>query len=144
MPRASKDKDKGYLTYKQQLFVDYYAGNATEAAIQAGYSKKSAGLIGAENLKKPAIAAAIDAKLQEARSKAISSRADRQAFWTAVMKSRTEDTKNRLRASELLGKSEGDFIERVKQEGPTQIIVKTSMPGPKPLPPEFDSDPDDD
>ena len=45
------------LTPKQKAFADYYieTGNATEAAIRAGYSKKTARVIGQENLTKPAI-----------------------------------------------------------------------------------------
>jgi phage terminase small subunit len=43
------------LTEKQKRFCDYYieTGNATEAAIRAGYSNKTARFIGAENLTKP-------------------------------------------------------------------------------------------
>ena len=46
------------LTPKQIRFVDEYLVdfNATQAAIRAGYSKKTAAFIGAENLKKPKIA----------------------------------------------------------------------------------------
>lgn len=49
------------LTPKQQRFVDEYLVdlNATQAAIRAGYSKKTARAIGAENLTKPDIAQAI-------------------------------------------------------------------------------------
>lgn len=49
------------LTTKQQVFVDAYLDclNATEAARRAGYSEKTARFIGAENLTKPNIAAAI-------------------------------------------------------------------------------------
>lgn len=49
------------LRQKQRLFVDEYLIdlNATQAAIRAGYSKKTAGQIGDENLKKPQIAQAI-------------------------------------------------------------------------------------
>lgn len=45
------------LTPKQKLFCDYYliSLNATEASIKAGYSKKTAKEIGAENLTKPNI-----------------------------------------------------------------------------------------
>lgn len=45
------------LSPKQKLFSEYYAKtkNATESAIKAGYSKKTAGIIGFENLKKPKI-----------------------------------------------------------------------------------------
>ncbi len=49
------------LTAKQQRFVDEYLIdlNATQAAIRAGYSPKSAYSIGQENLKKPEIQEAI-------------------------------------------------------------------------------------
>ena len=55
------------LTAKQQRFVDEYLIdlNATQAAIRAGYSAKTAAVIGAENLIKPYIAKAI----QEAQNK---------------------------------------------------------------------------
>lgn len=49
------------LTAKQQIFVNEYLIdlNATQAAIRAGYSKKTAQRIGSENLSKPLVAAAI-------------------------------------------------------------------------------------
>lgn len=52
------------LNPKQKRFVAEYLidGNATQAAIRAGYSKKTARSIGAENLTKPDIAAAIAGK----------------------------------------------------------------------------------
>lgn len=53
------------LTAKQQAFVREYLVdlNATQAAIRAGYSAKTAGQIGGENLEKPEIAAAIQAAM---------------------------------------------------------------------------------
>lgn len=58
------------LTAKQQRFVQEYMVdlNATQAAIRAGYSKKTAGQVGFENLRKPEIQKAIEAG-QKARSK---------------------------------------------------------------------------
>ena len=58
------------LTPKQDLFVLEYLKdlNATQAAIRAGYSKRSAGQIGDENLRKHEIAEAIAIKKTE-RSK---------------------------------------------------------------------------
>lgn len=55
------------LSAKQQLFVDEYLQclNATQAALRAGYSKKTAHAIGWENLRKPEISEAIDQRLQE-------------------------------------------------------------------------------
>lgn len=57
------------LTAKQRRFVEEYLrdGNATRAAIAAGYSEKTARSTGAENLTKPDIAAAI-AKAQAERT----------------------------------------------------------------------------
>ena len=43
------------LTAKQQRFIEAYDGNATQAALTAGYSAKTAYAIGQENLKKPEI-----------------------------------------------------------------------------------------
>lgn len=58
---GSGDSDMSKLTGKQQLFVDEYLKdmNATQAAILAGYSKKTAQQVGSENLLKPVIAKAI-------------------------------------------------------------------------------------
>jgi len=57
----------GDLTPKQQRFVDEYLIdlNATQAAIRAGYSKKTAGQIGGQNLKKLQIATAIKQRQEE-------------------------------------------------------------------------------
>ena len=59
--QVSKES-RGPLTIKQENFVSEYvkSGNATEAAVKAGYSEKTAGAIGHENLKKPEIARAIE------------------------------------------------------------------------------------
>lgn len=59
------------LTSKQQRFAEEYLIdlNATQAAIRAGYSAKTAGQVGFENLKKPQIAAAV-AKAKRERSEA--------------------------------------------------------------------------
>ena len=55
------------LTDKQRAFVAEYLVdlNATQAAIRAGYSAKTASSIGEENLRKPEIAEAIAAKQAE-------------------------------------------------------------------------------
>lgn len=66
------------LTAKQEAFVREYLIdlNATQAAIRAGYSEKTAGQIGDENLKKPEIAAAVKAAIDE-RSRRTEITADR-------------------------------------------------------------------
>ncbi len=62
------------LTPKQTAFVHEYLVdlNATQAALRAGYSKKTAFRIGSENLQKPEIAAALqDAMAKRAKRTAI-------------------------------------------------------------------------
>ena len=65
------------LTPKQARFVEEYLVdlNATQAAIRAGYSEKTAKSVGHENLTKPDIQAAI-AKAMEARSERLKIDAD--------------------------------------------------------------------
>ena len=55
------------LTPKQSRFVDEYLVdlNATQAAVRAGYSAKTAGQIGDENLKKPQIAKALSDRMKQ-------------------------------------------------------------------------------
>lgn len=108
---------KGELTAMQQRFVEVYAGNGTEAAILAGYSKKSAEKLARDLLRNPTVADAIRAREKKEIRPLIASRTARQEFWTNTMQDRDEEMKNRLKASELLGKSEGDFLERVEHSG---------------------------
>lgn len=66
------------LTPKQARFVEEYLVdlNATQAAIRAGYSEKTAYSIGEENLRKPEIASAVQSAMAE-RSKRTEITADR-------------------------------------------------------------------
>lgn len=66
------------LTPKQTRFVDEYLVdlNATQAAIRAGYSAKTADAIGRENLGKPLVAAAVAAR-KKARAERTQITADR-------------------------------------------------------------------
>ena len=110
------------LTPKQQAFVDVYAGNATEAAIKAGYSVKNARDMGCQNMKTPAVKAAILAREDVESRVRIADRQTRQQFWTETMRNEGAELRDRLRASELLGKSEGDFLDRVETSG--DLVIK--------------------
>ncbi|MDG4978930.1 terminase small subunit [Lactococcus lactis] len=63
------------LTEKQKRFCDEYIklGNAKEAAINAGYSKKTAKSMGAENLTKPDLKKYIDERMERIASERIMS-----------------------------------------------------------------------
>lgn len=100
------------MTEKQIKFISEYTKdfNATQAAIRAGYSPKTAYSQGQRLLKK----AETQNAMKEHLDSVIADRNACQRFWTQVMQDESEEMKNRLRASELLAKSECDFIERAE------------------------------
>ncbi len=106
------------MTDRQKVFIDAYLDtfNATRAAIIAGYSKKTAYSQGQRLLKKAEIKNEINGKINEKKIATIADRQTRQKFWSSIMLNEKIDLKHRLRASELLAKSEGDFIERQSVE----------------------------
>lgn len=111
------------LNAMRQAFVEAFCGNATEAALKAGYSPKTAYSQGQRLLKNVEVKAAIAARQAPASSARIATREERQAFWTSVMRDPAEKTQDRLRAAELLGRSECDFAERVEVSGEMDIGV---------------------
>ena len=104
------------MTPKQQRFVSEYLSclNATEAAKLAGYSSRTSYSIGQRLLKNVEVQAVIQQAMNERRNQLIADREQRQTFWTATMLDADIDMKHRLKASELLGKSEGDFTTQVQ------------------------------
>tara|TARA_R110000744_G_scaffold57010_2_gene120025 strand:- start:4393 stop:4806 length:414 start_codon:yes stop_codon:yes gene_type:complete len=84
---------KPCLTAKQDAFVKAYIlkRNATEAAIEAGYSEKTAGHIGSENLTKPDIARAIEEHQIKTNSEFTYSKDKKLKILEAVMNACKED-----------------------------------------------------
>ena len=115
--------DKKKLTTKQQRFVDFYDGNATEACRKAGYkgSENTLKSVASKNMTKHDIISAIESRERLSKEKAIMDRESRQELWTMIALDVNERTDIRLRASELLGKSEGDFIDRHELSGSIAI-----------------------
>ena len=81
------------LTTKQKNFCEYYlqTGNATEAARLAGYSDKTARVIGAENLSKPAISEYIASRRAEMDKTLIADSDEVLRFYSAVMRGEVKD-----------------------------------------------------
>lgn len=102
------------LNPRQRAFVRGVAEGLcdSEAYIQAGYKARGASArSGAARLLTNAnVNAALNAIQQTTPE--IASRADRQKFWTEVMYDGNASMKDRLKASELLGKAGADFTER--------------------------------
>lgn len=83
------------LTPKQKKFADNYikTGNATQSAIEAGYSKKTAPTIASENLIKPNIKSYIDEKMKEIESERIMGAQEALEFLTNVVRGEELETK---------------------------------------------------
>ena len=92
------------LTAQQQLFVNEYLIdlNATQAAIRAGYSEKTARSIGSENLTKPDISQAIE--------EAMAARADKLKITQNQVLSIILDTIERCRQARPVLDSKGNHI----------------------------------
>ena len=132
------------MTPRQQKFCDEYliSGNATEAAIKAGYSRKTAKQTGSENLAKPDLRAYIDEQLAKIHSVKIADAEEVMKYLTSVMRGEhTEQVlklvgegvqtvtdidvsaKERLKAAELIGKRYGLFTDKVGLEGAVPVII---------------------
>ena len=121
-PGAEKPfRDAGKLTPRQARFVEEYLINlnATQAAIRAGYSKKTAFVIGYENLTKPYISAAI-AEAQAKRLERVTVSQDDvvKGLHTEATTARSDAA--RVAAWGLLGKHLNMFIDR-RLIGPMNI-----------------------
>ena len=81
------------LTPKQKKFCEWYikTGNATEAAKKSGYSEKTAGDIGAENLRKPNISAYIAERMKKQDAKLIADADEVLRFYSAAMRGEIKD-----------------------------------------------------
>lgn len=131
------------LTEKQKRFCDYYieTANATEAAIKAGYSEKTAKVIGAENLTKPYLKSYIDEKLKEFESNRIADAKEVMEYLTKIVRNEAKEEvvvvsengvervkkdvsiKDRNKAAELLGKRYRLFTDKVEVEGAIPIVI---------------------
>jgi len=124
------------LTAKQQRFCDEYLIdlNATQAAIRAGYSEKTAGVIATENLKKPNICEYIEKRMAEKEAALIADQNEVLKYLTAVLRGesmasvlardevgadrvieKAPDEKERLKAAELLGKRYGLYKDTINE-----------------------------
>lgn len=124
------------MTAKQMRFCDEYLIdlNATQAAIRAGYSKKTAKAIGQENLTKPDLKEYIEQRMAEKESELIADQDEVLKYLTAVLRGKSEssvlardingadqviekppDEKERLKAAELLGKRYGLYKDTINE-----------------------------
>ena len=129
------------LTAKQQRFCDEYLLdlNATQAAIRAGYSKKTAKQIGQQNLTKLDLKEYIGKRMAEKEAALVADQTEVMRYLTSVLRGQSvsevvvvegtgdgcseartmqkaPDEKERLKAAELLGKAHMIFTDKIQQE----------------------------
>ena len=125
--------DNKPINPKRQAFCREYVvdHNGTQAAIRAGYSKKTASTQADQLLHILEVKQEIGRIDAETRQKSVATRKIRQEFWTDTMQN-APNMIDRLRASELLGRSEADFTDNINdnREG-LHITVNADKPGPK-------------
>ena len=103
------------MTEKMELFCLEYMKdfNATQAALRAGYSKRTARSIGSENLAKPDIKERIDELKQELISDKDKIILENLLFWQKMRDSSKEKSSDRIKASENLGRYVAMFKDRI-------------------------------
>lgn len=120
------------LNGRQERFCQNYAatGVAQRAAKEAGYSTTTARAQSGRLLANVGVATRIRELTQDGETAIFADSQERRQFWTRVMRGDTGATMaERLRASELLGKASGDFLDRVEQSGRV-VHLNLNMAGP--------------
>ena len=106
------------LSEKQKKFCDYYiqSGNATESFLKAGYKNyKSSGVEANKTLKNPNVQQYITEKNKLLENERIADMKEVKEFWTETMRNESIEYKDRIKVSELIGKTNGAFLDRVEQ-----------------------------
>lgn len=132
------------MNARQKRFCDEYLidCNATQAAIRAGYSPKTAKQIGQENLTKPDLKSYIDEQLERIHNEKTADAQEVLEYLTSVMRGEhTEQVlkligegvqtitdidvsaKERLKAAEMIGKRYGMFKDNVNVDLEPVVIV---------------------
>ena len=136
------------LNARQKAFCEYYVatGNATDAAIKAGYSKRTAKSIGQRLLTFVDIKKYIDELMQKLESERIASAEEVLQILTSTMRGEIQEevivvegegdgissarimkkqvsAKERIKAAELLGKRYALFTDKTKIEGTLPVMI---------------------
>ena len=132
------------MSLKQQRFADEYiiSGNATQAAIKAGYSSKYANTNASKLLQNTTIKSYIDERLAQLASDKIATQEEVLTYLTSVMRGETQEqtlcsigelgqevididvgAKDRIKAAELLGKRFRMWTEKVETDVTQTVVI---------------------
>ena len=125
------------MNERQRRFADEYiiSGNATDAAIKAGYSSKYANTNASKLLQNTTIKSYIDERLAQFASEKIATQEEVLTYLTSVMRGETQEqtlisigelgqtitdidvgAKDRIKAAELLGKRHRLWTDKVEAD----------------------------
>lgn len=107
------------MNERQRKFADEFIklGNATQAAINAGYSKKTAGRIAGENLKKLEIRAYIDEQLEELHKRNVMDAQEALSILSDIARGKRDEEV--LMMNPVTGK-----IERLTKKADNATVIK--------------------
>lgn len=115
------------MNQRQRAFCEAYllSGNAAEAAREAGYSPRSARSIGQRLLTFDDVREYLEQRNREISAVNTAQMEEIRQFWTATMRDTATKTLDRLKASELLAKAYGAFLDRLEVKG--DFTMRESM-----------------
>lgn len=111
------------MSPKQKAFCESYAAsnNATQSAIEAGYSKKTAKNVGSENLAKDYLMKYIQFLQNKTTSKKVLSATERKEILTEMILDKGASLKDRQRALEILNKMTGEYTQKLDVGGEFKV-----------------------
>ncbi|EOU1912012.1 terminase small subunit [Clostridium perfringens] len=128
--------DNKKLTPKQKAFADYYIelGNAEQAAIKAGYSKKYARGNAHKLVANSCIKQYTEERLKEIEDERIADGKEVLQYLTKVMRGEEKDQfgldaslQDRTKAAELLGKRYRLFVDKVEKDSNVNVNSTTKL-----------------
>ena len=128
--------DANTLTEKERIFADEYikTTNATQSAIKAGYSEKTASSKGSQLLRKVKVRQYIDEVMDKRSKNTIATADEVLQYLSRVMNGEEKDAfgldvsvADRTKAAELLGKRHMLFIDKVKLDAEIEIDISDRM-----------------
>lgn len=128
--------DTNTLTEKERIFADEYikTTNATQSAIKAGYSEKTASSKGSQLLRKVKVRQYIDEVMDKRSKNTIATADEVLQYLSRVMNGEEKDAfgldvsvADRTKAAELLGKRHMLFTDKVKLDAEIEIDISDRM-----------------
>lgn len=113
------------LKEKQEKFCTEYlaCGNATEAALRAGYSPKNARFMASENLTKPNIQKRINELRQQAASSKVLSYQEKREWIANRLRDPEERSDIKAKLVDLDNKMEGVYTNKTELSGGIEYVL---------------------